>query len=64
MYSLFIGPDLESLVSLVRGGEALLAVAGSMRVEYSNIRVSPFKRTTSKPLAAMPNLAPSVASDC
>ena len=44
-YSLFIGPDSESLVSLVRGGEALLVVGGS-RVEYSNI--CPFKRTTPK----------------
>ena len=47
-YSLFIGPDSESVVSLVRGGETLLVVGGSMRVEYSNIKVSPFKQTTPK----------------
>ena len=62
-YSLFIGPDIESLVSLVRGGEALLAVGGSMKVEYSNIKVSLFKLTT--PTSIGGNVQPvAIGSDC
>ena len=62
-YSLFIGPDLESLVNLVRGGEVLLAVGESMRVEYSNFKLSPFKRTTPKAIGG--NIQPgTIGSDC
>ena len=62
-YSLFIGPDLDSLVNLVLGGEVLLAVGESMRVEYSNIKLSPFKRTTSKAIGG--NVQPgTIGSDC
>ena len=62
-FSLFIGPDLESLVSLVRGGEALLAVGESVRVEYLNIKLSPFKRTTPKAIGG--NVQPGTfGSDC
>ena len=50
-------------MSLVRGGEALLAVGGSMKVEYSNIKVSPFKRTTPKAISGNVQ-AGTIGSDC
>ena len=59
-HSLFVGPVLESLMSLVRGGEALLAVGGSMRVEDSNIKVSPFKRNAPKAIGG--NVQPQVVA--
>ena len=57
-YPLFIGPVLESLVSLVRGGKVLFGVGGSRRVEDSNIKVSLFEQTA--PKAALSNIARSV----
>lgn len=47
-HTLFVGPDLEPLMSFIRGGEALLSVRWSMGVEDFDIKISTLITATPK----------------
>ena len=62
-HTLLVGPDLNPLLPSVRGGKALLAVGGGMRVENSDIVVSPFIATPPESIHSNVESS-SVLSDC
>ena len=62
-YALFISTDLGPLVLFVGGGQVLLAIGGSIGVEYSYVEVGPFESPS--PEAVCSNIKPcSIFSYC